>query len=149
MTLRLEMVTCHSNKGKPSCNSFSFPMKYNLDVQQGLKEIDILHFCFNLFYPSYWVVLPFSPWLWIVDISEGKLVGLGWGGTTNLSWKKRISQYNTKCCKITFIHITLFGTIWKLDNLYNSSDLNQQCWYFFLQWAIGRNTFFKCSLRGD
>lgn len=128
VTLRLEMLTCHSNRGKPSCNSFSHFMKYNLDLSLGWKNL-ISFICVLIFSTLHiGVVLLFllGYRLWIVDTWKKK-ISKNWeqGGITYLPWKMRTSQHNTKCCNVTFVHIAVLGTAWNLDALHNSSDLNQ------------------------
>lgn len=111
-------------QGKTFLQLLPHLMKCNLHLQFRLKEIGTLHLRFNLFYPSYWGCPPiFSLALNCRHLRE-KISRTQVGREKMPSWKMKISQHNTKYCNITFIHITLFGTVWKLDNLYNSNDLN-------------------------
>lgn len=117
------MVTCHSNRGKPSYkalpDSWNAIEICNLDWEKN----GIFHLPFNLFSHWYRGPLPIFPLAAGCRHLRGKISV--W--KAHLPWKMRMSHHRTKCCRIIFF-ITSGKTVWKLDRLCKNGELSPQHW---------------------
>lgn len=128
VTLRLEMLDCHSNRETFLQLLLSHFMKYNLDLSLVEKLISFI--CALIFSTLHiGVVLLFSPWLQALNwgyLKEKNQQELG-AGRDNIPTMKNENKPNTtqNVVNVTFVHIAVLELKGNLDDLHNSSDLNQ------------------------